>query len=317
MEIRDYLRANAKRLLAIVVAAIAAAAVTFGVVHGGPQRYRATAKAVLPGSSGSTASAVTLVVADFDQAVRSGDVALEVRRRTGVARDAYLAHVGTAQVAHSGTVQLTFTGSNRRVAGRVAEVATDAALARLARPELAVAQRELSAAVARYGRDRAALDDFGSKNGLVLPEQQYQSLSTQLSQVRLELAQAEALGQLVRIPDLQRLLDQRQRQLDEVQARIPEYQRLADDLSGALASRSAATRDALVAQARYDGARGGRLLHDTSVTAISRARSTARVVGAAAALATLVAAAFVLVPDLLGASTERRRIGGTPVAQAD
>lgn len=209
MEIQDYLSIAKRRWFLLVGIPILAGAVAALLLFQAPTTHTATATvnapALVGGATGqyTGSQAVTQFVAAFQSTASGPAIASKVSKETGVGVNDFTNGLTVSQVGGSSAVTVTFTSPKKGAATAVVTAAAKDTLDQMFGSQVKLAQTQVDAATADLNKANAAINDWGTKNGMADPTRVYQAqldrlnslLSTQSSfQAQGNAAAASALG---------------------------------------------------------------------------------------------------------------------------
>jgi hypothetical protein len=239
MEIRDFVRANRRRLALLAVLPVMAAALALGVLWGEPEQYRASLEVVvLPeGNDPLSPNAIGQYVANFGEAVHSKPVKDAVLATAGIAGSDIervdLNDVETRQIGRSNVIEVSYVGTRRALAKDVVAAAARETVLAVAQPQLdaLAAARERHAAVAAdHDAAVAALGAFTDETGLLIPEEEYQSRAAQLRVLQDNREEALGVGGSFAAAALEDVIAVRQAELDALGLQVKRFQELERQL---------------------------------------------------------------------------------------
>lgn len=238
MEIRDYVGRTGWRLWVLLLVPLAAGGVAFAMLANTPTQYEATTVLTVPSTvaGGASSSSVAQYMANFGQAITSDPVVTKV---AGVVdRDAEEVRSGldVTQLGSSNLVRVSYRGLDRGDASTIVDEATRSTFDLVAQIQLPFGQtvEVLKSRVRSTQSDldaaEARLQDFLVANGLVLPRDQYLMVASDVARLEDELARA--------VPGtptatLEAELRDRRQELQQLGAKIPDWERLQADVDRA------------------------------------------------------------------------------------
>lgn len=200
MEIVDYLRIARRRLAILIGVPLLAGALAVAYVMLSPRPYTATVYVSAPSLMGSQAGTyqgpqgATQFVNDFSAQATSPAVANAVARTAHVSADDVTNGVNVTQVNLSSQVELTYTTTDSKTAGPVALAVAQQSLTNLFAPQVHLATAGVDAATKSLHDANQALATFAKKNGNLPIDQQYATLTAQITRLEEEKALDESQG---------------------------------------------------------------------------------------------------------------------------
>jgi capsular polysaccharide biosynthesis protein len=237
MEIRDYLRAIRHWLWLPIVVPLLAALITGGILETQPSKYQANATVIVPAVSakGFSTSAAAQYVATFKDVLVSSPVVNKVAAENHVpASDLVNGLSATTLTASSNIIHITYVGYKGQNTAAIADDAAILSLDTVAEPQLVQAQNAVSAAQVQLQQANAAINNFNTTTGNILPEQQFTSQQQELDTLLLELQQANLAGDTTHATALQAIITQRETQLATLAGQVNQYTTLSDARQAAL-----------------------------------------------------------------------------------
>jgi hypothetical protein len=225
VEIRDYLRAIAKRKWVVILLPLLTAALGLGYVLSRPASWIGTVTVTAHPAS-AAAGSVVQYINSFQGAMGSDTIINEVAQQTGLNPSAVSGGLGAQPIgADSLILKVTYTGKNKALAPKVAEQAARDTLYILARPALAEAQASLNAEQIDYQAAKAAMDKYTSLSGFPAPLQSYRADLSTLSQLQVAY-QIALLQNQSTAPALKALVTTQQQTVNSLSGAINQWQRL-------------------------------------------------------------------------------------------
>lgn len=243
MEIRDYMSQVGWevgwRLWGLVLLPLAAGGAAFALLADTPSQYEAESILTVPSSvaGGASSSSVAQYMANFEQAIVSDGVAAHVANEVGVDKDDVQNGLQTTQQGTSNLVRVSYQGPDSDEAARIVVLSTQLAFNLVAEIQLPFgASIETLRSRARAAADELAraedrLEDFLVETGLVLPRDQYLLVASDVARLEAEIVRARTDG--TPTAALEAELAARRRELQEIGALIPKYERLQADVDSA------------------------------------------------------------------------------------
>jgi uncharacterized protein involved in exopolysaccharide biosynthesis len=238
MEIRDYVGRAGWRLWVLLLVPVAAGAAAFALLADTPPQYEAATVLTVPSTvaGGASSGSVSQYMANFDQAITSDPVVTKVADLVGRDADEVRDGLDVTQLGSSNLVRVSYRGPDRDDASRIVDEATRSTFDVVAQIQLPFGQTlevlksRVRSTQAELDTAEARLEDFLVSNGLVLPREQYLLVASDVVRLENELAQA--------VPGtptatLETELRDRRQQLQELGAKIPEWERLQADVDRA------------------------------------------------------------------------------------
>ena len=237
MEIRDYLRAIRRWLWLPIVVPLVAALITGGVLEMQPSHYEANATVIVPAVSakGFSTSAAAQYVATFKDVLVSSPVVNKVAAENHVpTSDLVNGLSATTVTASSNIIHITYIGLKGQNTTGIVDDASILTLDTVAEPELVQAQNAVSAAQVQLQQANAAINNFNTTTGNILPQQQFTSQQQELDTLLLELQQANLAGDTTHATALQSIITQREQQLATLAGQVNQYTALSDARQAAI-----------------------------------------------------------------------------------
>jgi uncharacterized protein involved in exopolysaccharide biosynthesis len=231
MEIRDYVGRAGWRLWVLLLVPVAAGAAAFALLADTPPQYEAATVLTVPSTvaGGASSGSVSQYMANFDQAIKSDPVVSKVAglvdRDAGEVRDG----LDVTQLGSSNLVRISYRGPDRGDASTIVDEATRSTFDVVAQIQLPFGQSvevlrsRVRSTQADLDTAEARLEEFLVANGLVLPREQYLMIASDVARLEDEIAQAAAGTP---IAALETELSDRRQQLQQLGAKIPEWERL-------------------------------------------------------------------------------------------
>lgn len=286
-----------------------AGAVAFGLSVGEPQQYRATATVVVPstGNRPTTPAAAGQFIANYRSVLTSPSVAQRVSKTTKVPARRIRSGLASSQSGGS-IITASYTDRRPQTVGPVLQGAARQALVLLDEPRVESAKAKVAIAQTELAEAQKAVDDFRSKTGLVLPNEEYRVAAGELSQLRILLQQARVAPQpdSARIAALEKAVADATASVTQMGGEVASFKRIEDRLDRAgisLDKAEAELRDAS-AQLQADDAGAGISLGAT--VEVPRQSFIRRRVQAAAGTALILAIGFVVLLEMLKAGRSVR-----------
>lgn len=200
MEIVDYLRIARRHLVVLIGVPLLAGALAVAYVLLSPRPYTATVYVSAPSLMGSQAGTyqgpqgATQFVNDFSAQATSPAVANLVAGSEHVSADDVTNGVSVTQVDLSSQVELTYTTTKPRTAGPVALAVARQSLKGMFAPQVHLAKAGVRAATKSLHDANGALATFARKNGNLPVDQQYTTLTAQITRLEEEKALDQSQG---------------------------------------------------------------------------------------------------------------------------
>ena len=238
MEIRDYVGRAGWRLWVLLLVPLAAGGAAFALLADTPTQYEAATVLTVPSTvaGGAGSSTTSQYMANFDQAIASDPVVTKVAGIVGRDAEEVRAGLDTTQLGSSNLVRISFRGPDRGDASTIVDEATRSTFDVVAQIQLPFGQTlevlksRVRSTQADLDTAEARLEDFLVANGLVLPREQYLMIASDVARLEEELAQAVPGTPTATLEA--ELIDRRQ-QLQQLGAKIPEWERLQADVDRA------------------------------------------------------------------------------------
>jgi hypothetical protein len=301
VETRDYLRALGRRAWILIVLPVVAAVIAAAVVLVQPAEHESTAT-VLTHPSISLSGSTVAYVTSFQAALTSGTILDQVSAKTGIPTATLQTGLTAApSAANSVTMNVTYAGTqDSATISSVPVIAARDVLTILITPQITSGQAQVNAAQSQVTAAQAALAAFTSRTGLFNPTQDYQSLSSQLVQLRVLRTSTLALGthSSVSADSAVAVIDQEiastTAQLAKLGPQVAAYSALQTNLSRAQTALQSAEAQVLSAQQQLSltSAAGG--VAPGSVTKVSRTKTLIKTAGPAALVGFIVAVGWVI-----------------------
>jgi len=295
METRDFLRALGRRAWILLLVPIIAGGVAFAVTMNQPKVSNSTALVLAHPNVAAFGSTVGYVTA-FQSALTSTTVVNQVNQATGVPVADLTAGLSAAPSApNSITFNVTYSGpQSGAVVAQVPQLAAHATLDVLTAPQVTTAQAQATAAADAVAKTTEATAAFSKTTGLYQPAQDYQSLSNQLAQLRLTLAQNEALGtHPYNAASLNASIAQVSGELQKLAPRVAEYQTLRDAQDRAQTALQLANAQLTNVQQQSAAAAASGAVVAGTVTVVSNTQAAVKAAASAAIVAFLLALGLV------------------------
>jgi hypothetical protein len=193
----EYLKLIGKRWWVVAVIAVAAGLVASLVsLVFRPQRYAATATVIVPAPSdgGSIIPATAQAVADLQAVVGTSALADEVAGKVGLAPDEVAGALDTRRVGGSAVVEIRAEARSASMAEAIAVEAGRSALALLAEATVVPFEQRLQLAEQAYREATDAIQGFLERFGHVLPQNEFERIGAELSDLRVRADEARAEG---------------------------------------------------------------------------------------------------------------------------
>jgi hypothetical protein len=288
----------------LVVIPLVAAVISFAFIASQPARYKADATVViLPTGTGSSAVTVVQAVTDFQTALKSGGVAGDVSRKTGVPPGTISANLSSPQSSIAGitssVVDVTYEGTNATTAAAVLRAATASALTLLASTSIAPAQTQVQAATADLKRALDAMTQFINDTGVGVPNVQYQVQVTQLANLRSQVDTLRSENRFAEAEAVAREVTRRVADLETLNAQIVRYTQITADQERAQAELTDSESALHDAQSRVTAAQAGVGVTPGRTERVARDPYVLRRLIPIVAVALVLAAGLVMLLELL------------------
>lgn len=298
MEVRDYVREMRWRLSILVVLPLVAGGVAFGLLADTPPQYEAETVLTVPSSvaGGASSGSIAQYMANFEQAIVSEPIVARISDEIGVDGRKVRDRLETAQLGSSNLVGVSYRGPASGEAARIVDLATRSAFDLVAQIQLPLGQSldVLRSRVRATTSDLQAadtrLEGFLLENGLVLPREQYLIAASDVARLEGEILQAETTG--ASTVTLEAALRDRRRELVELGAMLPEYERLRAAVDRAEEDLDAAQDELRLAENQLAHLKPQ--MTDVATEVIPRMQTIGRGVGVAAGGGLIVAIALML-----------------------
>jgi hypothetical protein len=232
VEIREYVSKMRWRLSLLVSLPLVAGGAAFAILAGTPQQHQAETVLTVPSSvaGGASSGSVAQYMANFEQAIISEPIIASLTEEVGVDGAEIRDELQTTQLGDSNLVRVSYQGSDPGDVARVVELATRSAFDLVAQIQLPFGQsidvlksrvRETTSEL-RVADMR--LEEFLLESGLVLPRERYLLIASDVARLESEILQAQGEG--VSTEALEVVLRDRRRELAELGAVLPQYERL-------------------------------------------------------------------------------------------
>jgi hypothetical protein len=246
MEIRDHVSGMRWRLSLLVLLPLIAGGLAFALLADTPKQYEAESVLTVPASvaGGSSSGSMEQYMANFEQAIVTAPVVTAVSNEVGADAEAVRSGLDTARLGSSSLIRVSYRGTDPDEATRVVALVTQSAFDLVAQIQLPFGQslEVLRSRVRTAETDLQAaetgLQEFLLETGVVLPREQYLIVASDIARLESEILQAESDGSGT--DALVAALQERRRELEELGAMLPEYERLRagvdraeEDLDGA------------------------------------------------------------------------------------
>ena len=216
----------------LVLLPLLAGGVAFGLLADTPHQHLAESVLTVPSSvvGGASSGSVAQYMANFEQAIVSEPIIASIADQVGVDAAEVRDGLQTTQLGTSSLVRVSYQGPDPGDAARIVEQATRSAFDLVAQIQLPFGQSldVLESRVRATTSDlRVAdmrLEEFLLESGLVLPREQYLLIASDVARLESEISQAQAEGISTAAPVA--ALRDRRRELAELGAILPEYERL-------------------------------------------------------------------------------------------
>ncbi len=253
MEIYNFLHLSTKRVIALVVAALVAAAVTVGIVVSQPSQFQG--KAIVFVSQlfpvGKTAPEFAPFIANFDTALSLDSVQKAVAKETGVSEGELARGLKAVQPGDKPSVNVTFENGNEKTAAAVVQSASRQGLKSVVNEEVSVATVGKTQAEAQVQAAEKAIYDFEAPKGYLDIPGTFSQRQTDLQTLRNQIAAETDTAAAGR---LQSVYNAKANELNTLAPLVPEAQRLYQARAAANAAYGTASQSLSDAQARLGAA---------------------------------------------------------------
>jgi capsular polysaccharide biosynthesis protein len=302
MEIRDYLRAIRRWLWLPIVVPLVAALITGGVLEMQPSHYEANATVIVPAVSakGFSTSAAAQYVATFKDVLVSSPVVNKVAAENHVpTSDLVNGLSATTVTASSNIIHITYIGLKGQNTTGIVDDASILTLDTVAEPELVQAQNAVSAAQVQLQQANAAINNFNTTTGNILPQQQFTSQQQELDTLLLELQQANLAGDTTHATALQSIITQREQQLATLAGQVNQYTALSDARQAAISVSDHAAQELNDVESLMAADHSASTVSVQKVGRLSKLGDTVRFTAIAFAVALLLALGIILLMELM------------------
>lgn len=305
MEIRDYLKIIKRRLWIFVVLPVLAGIVAIVAFSGKPQQFQSKVETLVPTSAqNTTAGAVSVYVANFQEFLTTQPVIDRVAKETGVAVGRVRSGLTAAQVGASNLIEVTYTSTDRSTVEKVALSATNASLDMASNPNLIDAKAAVQVAQDRLDKARSALAQYISTvSGL--PEDQYRERLNSLASLKLAAASARLDLDIPKADGLDAQIPHVEQEIKDLLPQVAQYQQLA-------AAQQAAANAVSTAFVREQDAEAQLVAHGNPVvlknsipTKVDKAVKLGTSVGIVVGLALILAGLIIVFLELVNARRAR------------
>jgi uncharacterized protein involved in exopolysaccharide biosynthesis len=298
MEIRDYVSHMGWRLWILALLPVLSAGAAFGLLADTPAQYEADAVLTVPSSvaGGSSSGSVAQYMANFEQAIVSEPIVASVANEVDVDHGEVRDGLETTQLGNSNLVRVSYEGPDPSEAAKVVELATGSTFDLVAQIQLPFGQSldvlkaRVRATISDLRVAETRLEEFVLENGVVLPREQYLIAASDVAQLESEILQAQSEG--ISTEALEAALRDRRRELEQVGAMLPEYERLHAAVDRAEEDLDAAQDELRLAENQLAHLRPQ--MTDVNTTLIPQTRTIGKGVGIAAGGGLIVAIALML-----------------------
>jgi hypothetical protein len=308
MQILGYLRRGGSRLALLPVVPALAMGAAFALAADAEPQYRAVATVVLTPPSGATGGvAVAQAVEGFQSALRTEAVIGETAEETGVPRGVISDSVTSRRLGTSAVVEVVYEGPERPEVEQLLKAQTVAATNLLFGGDIEAAKQQQEKAKARFDKATKSLEAIQDETGLILPSEAYRTKATEVSQLRVAVAQARSRGDS--LAPLEEALQAAESELVELAAKVTRFDQPDYDLERARAELTTADLRLAETKGRLDASQSPAMLRVSSPTVQPRTVSVARQVLAAGVIGLFIAIAVIAVLELV----RPRRRAAAPV----
>jgi hypothetical protein len=301
LEIKEYVGALAGRgrIVAAVAIVVGFLAVVLFILQ--PQRYKATATVVIPTPASSTTSAIAAVsqsYADFSGALSSQEVAEKAAAAVGAPISDVKGHLSSSRLAGSRLAEVTYTGTNRDLAPRIAQAASQAALEIVASADLAALDQQQTLAQNDYESANTEYEQFVKDTGLTdLGDPILRAEKARIVTLRNNVGSAQQNGDDAAAAEWQTKLDALQ---EKVAQDIADLSRITTLRESALESYSAAQAAWLAQKGLVDSMTAGSQVSVSDPTGAPRLAGLIKSVVPAVVVATGLAIAMIVLFEVVG-----------------
>lgn len=305
MEIRDFLRGGSRLALLILVPLLAMAA-AFALSTDRAPDYRAVATVALTPPSGQTGGAsLAQAVETFQSALETDAIIAEAAEASGVPAGVVAQAVSSRRLGSSSVVEVVYEGQQRPEVDEILRAQVSAAMDLVFGGELQAAEQQRDLAQERFEAATEAYGTAQEEAGVVLAEESLRSKLSEVSQLRVAIAQAESRGDSVQ--PLTEALDTAEGELDSLTQANVALEQPAFQVERARTELADATQRVNETQARFQASSGETAVRVGTPAAQSRSAATAQQVIGAGVIGLLVAIALIAVLEF--ARPRRRRSG--------
>lgn len=316
MELTDYLRAMGRRLLVLVMLPAIAVGAGYAILSRRPPQFRASALIRLPVAADAPTSVVIQANSDFIEAISSVATRVATSDTTGVPRRSVKKGLAVPPSGSRRTVEVTFTTSRRIGADAVVTTAARTALTALLQPDVDLKRKVVEASQAQYDASRGALDALGA-DGSTLPGEQYRQKIAQLSQLQLQLLQAQSTngttdpsGRLVdnthAINVYTGAIAAAQGDAARLVGLVAQARPAEDAVQSALASLGTAQRDLEASKAALASVDAAETIITSPVSKVDKAEQVLRTLAVIVSVAVVLAVALLVLLELMSPSSRRK-----------
>lgn len=302
MEIRDYLRAIRRWLWLPIVVPLVAALITGGLLEMQPSRYQANATVIVPAVSakGFSTSAAAQYVATFKDVLVSSPVVNKVAAENHVpASDLVNGLSANTVTASSNIIHITYDGYKGQNTTAIVDEVSILSLDTVAEPQLVQAQNAVSAAQVQLQQANAAINNFNTTTGNILPQQQFNSEQQELDTLLLELQQANLAGDTTHANALQAIITQRETQLATLAGQVNQYTTLSDARQAAISVSDHAAQELNDVELLVAADHSSGTVSVQKIGRLSKLSDTLRFTAIAFAVALLLALGTILLMELM------------------
>jgi Chain length determinant protein len=326
VEIRDYLLAIRRRLWLPIALPLVAALVTAGFIYIQPEKYQATATAIVPALSakGYSTSAVVQYFSSYKDVLISAPVVNKVAQETGESKSAVAAGLSaTTTTASSNIILVTYVGPNKKTVVEVARRASVDALDALMGPQVSAAETEVANSELALATANQMLADFAKTPGPnkqpapgLLPEDNYKFQAGELSQLDVNLQLATVAKDWTRVAALNAVIGPREAVLAGLEQQVVQWKTLEQALTAAQAQNDKANINLNAANSEVSSDNDSRSVTAQFSGHVSRVPEIARAAGEAGGVALLLALAFIVFMEFLRPARRSATGSGRPLAFA-
>lgn len=308
MEIRDYLRVVKRRLWILVVLPVLAAAVGILAFSGQPQQFRSSVETSVPSLAiNTTAGAVSVYVANFQELLTTQPVIDRITKETGVAGHDLRSGLTASQVGTtSNLIRVTYTSTTKANVEKVALSATNATLDMASEPAVANAKAAVVVAQERFDRAQKAVQQLVASPSPGLPIDQYRDKLSSLATLKLAASSARLDADIPKADGLDAQIPGLEKEIADLVPKVQQYQQLSDAQQQASTALSTALVREQDTEAQVAAHADRSALRDSSPTKVDSAQKLATSVGMVAGIGLVLAGLIIVFLELINAGRARR-----------